>query len=188
MDWENIGRVWISRTGYTGEDGFEVISAAAHAEKIWNWLTKIGTVAPCGLGARDVLRMEAGYSLYGSDMDETVCPADCGLGFAVADGVDFVGKEALKTRIARRRLVGLDAGDQPSVILRHGYKILSGNGAESGTVTSGVYSKTLSRSIAFGSIAVDTPQDAPLTVDIRGRVVPVRRVSRRFVQGRVKSR
>ena len=179
--------LWISRTGYTGEDGFEIIAPADAAENLWNWLVKVGTVTPCGLGARDVLRVEAGYSLYGSDMDESVSPYDCGLGFAVSSRTDFFGAAALKTRPAVKRSIGLDAGSEPSAILRHGYPILS-TGGRVGEVTSGVYSKWLSRSIGFGSIKTDVPADAPLTVAIRGKAIPVRRVSRRFVQGRVKSR
>lgn len=189
MEWPGIGRVWISRTGYTGEDGFEVVSPAVSAENLWNWLTKVGRVTPCGLGARDVLRVEAGYSLYGSDMDESTSPYECGLGFAVASGVDFCGAQALKSRPVRRKLVGLDAGVSPSAVLRHGYPIFPADGGEKiGEITSGVYSKTLSRSIGFGSIRADLAEEAPLEVDVRGRRVHVRRTPRRFIQGRVKSR
>lgn len=185
--WDGVGRIWISRTGYTGEDGFEIVAAADSAEMLWNWLLKVGNVVPCGLGARDVLRVEAGYSLYGSDMDESTSPYDCGLGFAVSAGPDFFGAAALKTRPAGKRLIGLDAGSEPSVILRHGYEIRSG-GRAAGAVTSGVYSRTLSRSIGFASIDAALPDDALLSASVRGREVPVRRGSRRFVTGRVKSR
>lgn len=186
-EWASAGEIWISRTGYTGEDGFEIIAPASVAENLWIWLVKVGSVAACGLGARDVLRVEAGYSLYGSDMDESVSPYDCGLGFAVSNRADFCGAGALKTRPAVKLMIGLDAGPEPSAVLRHGYPILS-NGDRVGDVTSGVYSKLLSRSIGFGSIGAGTPAGAPLSVRIRGKEIPVRRVSRRFVQGRVKSR
>ncbi|MBI4178263.1 glycine cleavage system aminomethyltransferase GcvT [bacterium] len=176
----------VARTGYTGEDGFEIIAPAGIAEKIWKWLTETGTVAACGLGARDVLRVEAGYSLYGSDMDETTSPYECGLGFAVAKDAPYIGAEALKARPIRRRLIGLDAGSQPSAVLRHGYPILS-DGRPAGQVTSGVFSRTLGRSIGFGSVDAGLSETAPLSVDIRGRMVPVKRGSRRFVRDRVKA-
>lgn len=187
MEWKGMGEIWICRTGYTGEDGYEIISPAGVSEKIWKWLMETGNVVPCGLGARDVLRIEAGYSLYGSDMDESASPYECGLGFAVSAGMPCVGAAALKNRPVRRRLVGLDAGDQPSAILRHGYPILAA-GRPVGHVTSGVFSKTLSRSIGFGSIDAGVAEDAPLTVEVRNRAIGVQRVSRRFIQGRVKTR
>ena len=185
MEWTGLGPVWISRTGYTGEDGFELVAPNAQAEKMWQWLLKAGSVAPCGLGARDVLRVEAGYSLYGSDMDETVSPFECGLKFAVSPAGGYWGAEALKTRAPRRRLTGLDAGTDPSALIRHGHVIVL-DGREVGQVTSGVFSKTLGRSIGFGSVDVAVPPDAALAVKGRGKEIPVRQVSRRFVKGRVK--
>lgn len=188
LEWSGLGPVWISRTGYTGEDGFEISAPAALAEKLWNWIVNVGSVAPCGLGARDVLRVEAGYSLYGSDMNEDLSPYDCGLGFAVTSRAEFRGAAALKTRPVKKRPIGIDAGPDPSVILRHGYPVLSG-GKAAGEVTSGIYSKTLSRSIAFALVDARLPADASLTVSVRGREVTVRGgVSRRFIRGRVKPR
>lgn len=178
---------WVTRTGYTGEDGFEITLPEAGAASLWKWLVKTGNVTPCGLGSRDVLRIEAGYSLYGSDMDESTSPYDCGLKFAVAPGAECWGADTLRSRPVTRRLVGLDAGDSPAAVLRHGYAIMAG-GKPVGSVTSGVFSKTLGRSIGFGSIDVATPDDDALSVDIRGRAVTVRRRSRRFIDGRVKAR
>ncbi len=186
MEWIGIpGAVsLVSRSGYTGEDGFEITFPPSAAGAVWSRLVG-ANVVPCGLGARDVLRIEAGYSLYGSDMDERSGPADAGLGFAVAAGVDFWGADALKVRPVRRRMTGIDAGEQPSVILRHGYPVLDGE-VRVGEITSGVYSKYLKRSIAYASIDALSP-DRPVSVDVRGRRVPARCVNRRFVRGRVRS-
>lgn len=187
FEWPGIGPVWISRTGYTGEDGFELVMPAEAGPKIWKWLVNAGKVTPCGLGARDVLRIEAGYSLYGSDMDESVSPYDCGLAFAVVPGCGFIGEECLKSRPVRRRLVGLDAGVSAAGVMRHGFEVLAA-GEKAGVVTSGVYSRTLSKSIAFASMDARVAADLGLAVNIRNRPVEVVAGSRRFLKGRVKSR
>lgn len=182
----SIDGILTSRTGYTGEDGFELTLNSDRAESAWETLRSAGAT-PCGLGARDVLRIEAGYSLYGMDMDETVSPYECGLGFAVTSPDNFIGADSLKSRPIQTKMIGLDAGNNPSAILRHGYSIFSGGKAQ-GRVTSGTFSRTLMKSIAFGIVPPDISSSAELHVDVRGRIVPVQRVSRRFVSGRVKSR
>jgi aminomethyltransferase len=142
----------ISRTGYTGEDGFELFVPAARIEQVWAALLDSG-VRPCGLGARDLCRLEAGLRLYGSDMDETTNPFEAGLGWTVklAKG-DFVGREALqqiRDDGPRRELVGLGCSDR--TIPRHGAAVSVGR-REIGAVTSGTYSFWLRRGIAMASV------------------------------------
>jgi aminomethyltransferase len=142
----------ISRTGYTGEDGFELFVQSPHAGRVWDALVDAGA-RPCGLAARDVCRLEAGLRLYGSDMDEQTNPYEAGLGWTVklAKG-DFVGGEALrriKDEGPRRELVGIGCADR--TIPRHGAAVSRG-GSGIGTVTSGTYSFWLRRGIGMASI------------------------------------
>lgn len=162
----------VSRTGYTGEDGVEVVLPAADGMRLWHVLSKRG-VTPCGLGARDVLRLEAGLALHGSDLDATTTPLEAGLGRFVSDAnTMFIGRAALEQQRAagvRRRLVGLRVVERG--IARQGYRVLSEAGDEVGTVTSGGYSPTLNT--AIGMAYVTTPHAEPgtrLVVDIRGRL------------------
>jgi aminomethyltransferase len=149
-------RSLISRTGYTGEDGFELFVPEARLGAVWDALLEAG-VRPCGLAARDVCRLEAGLRLYGSDMDETTNPYEAGLGWTVkpAKG-DFVGRDAL-LRIAeagpRRELVGLGCADRG--IPRHGAAVSLG-GRAIGEVTSGTYSFWLGRGIAMAFVEAGT--------------------------------
>ena len=158
---------FIARTGYTGEDGFEIALPAKRIEAVWNALIGGGAV-PCGLGARDTLRLEAGLNLYGQDMDEGVTPWECGLSWTVdlRDVRSFVGRAALERQradgIARQR-VGLVL-DGPGVI-RAGYPLTTSSGA--GIITSGSYSPTLERSIALAR--VPTGAHGSAEVSIRGR-------------------
>ena len=143
----------VSRTGYTGEDGFELFVPSTHAGAVWDALVAAGA-RPCGLAARDVCRLEAGLRLYGSDMDEQTNPYEAGLGWTVklAKG-DFVGREALqgiKNEGPRRELVGLGGADR--TIPRHG-AVVSLDGREIGVVTSGTYSFWLRRGIGMATIA-----------------------------------
>ena len=142
----------ISRTGYTGEDGFELFVPAARAAAVWEAVLQRGA-QPCGLAARDVCRLEAGLRLYGSDMDETTNPFEAGLGWTVKLGKgDFVGRDALlliKEAGPRRELVGLDCDSR--TIPRHGAAVEDG-GREIGHVTSGTYSFWLGRGIAMASV------------------------------------
>jgi aminomethyltransferase len=178
------GRALISRTGYTGEDGFELFVPAARLAAVWQLLLQAG-VRPCGLAARDVCRLEAGLRLYGSDMDETTNPYEAGLGWTVklAKG-DFVGREALQ-RIKevgpRRELVGLGCADRG--IPRHGAAVSSG-GREIGAVTSGTYSFWLRRGIAMASVeAAAAPAGSQVEVATRGGVAAAEVVPLPFYRG-----
>jgi aminomethyltransferase len=176
----------ISRTGYTGEDGVEIYCANGSAPRLWDALLEAGAargLIPIGLGARDTLRLEAGLRLYGQDMDESVDPYSCGVGWTVklAKG-DFVGASRLRQLDPGhppRRLIGLLLG--PRHIPRHGMAVRAGAEAV-GTVTSGGFSFTLGRGIATASVVPDLPE-APLSVDIRGEAAPAERTGLPFVGG-----
>lgn len=170
----------VSRTGYTGEDGFELYIAAAAAPGVWDAILdagRDGDVVPCGLGARDTLRLEAGLRLYGQDMDETTDPYSCGLGWTVKlENRDFVGAAALRELDPRhppRRFIGLALA--PRAIARHGDEVRADNAAV-GLVTSGGFSFTLGHGIATASVDGDTPDGASLAVVIRGNAVAAERV------------
>ncbi len=178
-------QVFIARTGYTGEDGFEVVVPEAQAAAFWNALLAVG-VKPAGLGARDTLRLEAGLNLYGQDMDETVSPLEAALAWTVAfdegpDGTrrDFIGRSALEAQRdagVPRQMIGLVMDDKG--VLRHGQKVLTSIGE--GEILSGTFSPTLGKAIAFARVpAGDTSE---VHVDIRGRQVPVRVVKFPFVR------
>ena len=162
----------VSRTGYTGEDGFELYVDAADAPGLWDSLLKTGApegLIPCGLGARDTLRLEAGLRLYGQDMDDTTDPYSCALGWTVKlQKGDFIGKSVLvqlDPAHPPRRFAGIEL--QGRAIARHGQQVLA-DGEAAGVVTSGTYSFTLDHSIATASLFGDVPPDAELSVDIRG--------------------
>ena len=172
--------LFIARTGYTGEDGFEIIVPQAQAVALWNKLREAG-VAPAGLGARDTLRLEAGMNLYGQDMDESVTPWEANLGWTVAldAGRDFIGRGVLEKQKAaggHRVMVGLVMDDKG--VLRHGQRVVTPNG--DGEILSGGFAPTLGKSIAFARVPPGSP--ATLQVDIRGRLVPVRVVKYPFVR------
>ncbi len=175
------GSWFVGRTGYTGEDGFEVVLPEDEAEAFWRALAAAG-VAPAGLGARDTLRLEAGMNLYGQDMDETVSPLESGLDWTVSldDERDFIGKSALLSQQEKgglRRLVGLVLEGRG--VLRSHQKIFDGE-REVGEITSGGFSPTLGRSIALARVADDAGEG--LTVDIRGKRLPLKRVKYPFVR------
>jgi aminomethyltransferase len=146
--------VLVARTGYTGEDGVEIVCAAADAVAVWRLLLSFPEVTPCGLGARDTLRLEMGYPLHGTDMDRSTDPVSAGLSWAVSwKKGDFAGRAALeKVREAgpARRLVGLAVFDG---VPRHGYTVLH-EGAEVGSVASGTFSPTLEHGIATAYVPV----------------------------------
>jgi aminomethyltransferase len=172
--------LFIARTGYTGEDGFEIVVPEAQAVALWTRLADAGVV-PAGLGARDTLRLEAGLNLYGQDMDETVTPWEANLGWTVVldDGRDFIGRDALAAQKARgdhRVMVGLVMDDRG--VLRHGQRVTTANG--DGEILSGSFSPTLGKSIAFARVPAG--HGTPLHVDIRGKQVPVRVVKYPFVR------
>lgn len=172
--------LFIARTGYTGEDGYEIIVPQEQAVELWNRLHAAG-VAPAGLGARDTLRLEAGMNLYGQDMDETVSPYEAALAWTVAldDGRDFTGRAVLekqKADGAPRAMVGLVMDDKG--VLRHGQRVVTANG--DGEILSGTFSPTLGKAIAFARIPAGEP--GAVQVDIRGKLVPVRVVKFPFVR------
>jgi aminomethyltransferase len=167
----------VSRTGYTGEIGFELYfdSSPAHADRVWNMLMEAGGefgITPAGLGARDSLRLEMGYCLYGNDIDQTTHPLEAGLSWITKlDKGEFVGRDSLlekKKEGLQRKLVGFTLED-PRAIPRHGYEIHTGNGV-AGVVTSGTVSPTLERGIGMGYVpAGSADTGSPLGVLIRGR-------------------
>jgi aminomethyltransferase len=178
--------VMLARTGYTGEDGFELFTSPGDAEPLWLALTAAGEadgLVPAGLAARDTLRLEAGMPLYGNELGPDVTPFDAGLGRVVVFGKpgDFVGRAALAERAQaapRRVLAGLTLGSRR--IPRHGYPVLRA-GQPSGTVTSGAPSPTLGVPIAMAyldpgtaQLAAEDAAGAGLAVDIRGRAEPAR--------------
>lgn len=180
-DWRGH-RLFASRTGYTGEDGLELVIGAEAAPDLWRELLHAG-VAPCGLGARDTLRLEAALLLYGNDMDEATNPFEVGLEWVLSldDEADFLGRTALE-RIAsegvKRELVCLRALDRG--VMRHGHTILH-NGENVGVVTSGTFSPTLAVSIGMGFVPPElSAERMRLDVDVRGRALPVEIVPRPF--------
>ena len=176
------GDEWfVGRTGYTGEDGYEIMLPSELAGDLWNSLKAAG-VRPCGLGARDTLRLEAGMNLYGNDMDESVSPLESGLAWTVVlEGArDFIGKAALEAQRAagpKRKLVGLLLLERG--VLRSHQKVFAG-GAGEGEMTSGTFSPTLERSIGFARVPAGAP--AQVEVDIRGKRLPARIVKPPFVR------
>ena len=176
------GDWFVGRTGYTGEDGFEIMLPAEGAPGLWQALLD-AEVAPCGLGARDTLRLEAGMNLYGSDMDEQTSPLESALGWTLAwepEEREFIGRAALEAQRGRkdlRRLVGLVL--EGKGVLRDHQQVLS-EGESVGEITSGGFAPTLERSIAFARVRGGIGERCE--VDIRGRAVPARVVKPPFVR------
>ena len=175
------GDIFVGRTGYTGEDGVEIIVPADQAEFIWTRLRDAG-VQPCGLGARDTLRLEAGMALYGSDLDEAHTPLDCGLSWTVAmkDDRQFIGRSALEVP-AHFKMIGLKL--EGKGVLR-GHQSVLVNGNTFGKITSGTFSPTLGYSIALARINNDAAivEDTLLQVQIRQKQVDARVVAYPFVK------
>jgi aminomethyltransferase len=172
--------MFVARTGYTGEDGFEIMVPEAQAVDFWNRLVAAG-VKPAGLGARDTLRLEAGMALYGQDMDESVSPLEAGLAWTVSfdEGRDFIGRAALERQLAAgvpRQTIGLVLDDKG--VLRHGQAVFTDAGE--GEVLSGTFSPTLGKAIALARVPAGALGD--VTVDIRGKRLPVRAVKYPFVR------
>jgi aminomethyltransferase len=187
-DWRGH-RLFASRTGYTGEDGLEFIIDAVAAPDLWRELIESG-VTPCGLGARDTLRLEAALLLYGNDMDEATNPLEVGLDWVVTleDGADFVGRSAIervKASGVERTLVCLKALDRG--VMRHGCPVINGQN-EVGTVTSGTFSPTLGVSIGMGFVPAELAATGTrFDVNVRGRALPVEIVDRPFYKRRKKA-
>src|SRR3984885_9365106 len=166
---------WVARTGYTGEDGFEIFCAPADCEPVWDALTATvdGGLPAAGLAARDTLRLEAGMPLYGNELGPDVTPYEAGLGRVVRldKPGDFVGRSALAQRAEegpRRTLIGLLGKSRR--VPRHGYPVLSAVGDQVGVVTSGAPSPSLGRPIAMAYVEVDA--GGPFGIDVRGKTEP----------------
>jgi aminomethyltransferase len=179
-----VGELFIGRTGYTGEDGFEIILPAKAAPFTWQMLAEVG-VKPIGLGARDTLRLEAGMNLYGQDMDEATSPLVSGLGWTVGwepDDRRFIGRDALeteKTEGVARKLVGLVLEDRG--VLRSHQKVTCGEAGD-GEITSGTFSPTLGKAIAMARVPAAVAVGDHCTVDIRGKAASARVVKYPFVR------
>jgi aminomethyltransferase len=178
----SIDTKFFARTGYTGEDGLEIILPSSDAATYWETLLESG-VKPCGLGARDTLRLEAGMLLYGQDMDQTTTPLESGLNWAVAwEPTDrlFIGRQALEVQKAqgcKQKLVGLLLEERG--VMRTGQRVIVENVGE-GIITSGTFSPTLERTIALARVPINTKEAC--FVDIRGKLLPARVVKPRFVR------
>jgi aminomethyltransferase len=173
---------FIARTGYTGEDGYEIMLDNNRAAAFWNELYQLG-VKPIGLGARDTLRLEAGMNLYGQDMTESTTPLESGLGWTIGwepAERDFIGRKALQTQREQKdhkQFVALVL--EGKGILRHDQKVYKDN-EEIGTITSGSYSPTLEQSIALARVS--PVADKTCTVEIRGKQIPAKIVKPPFVR------
>jgi aminomethyltransferase len=171
---------FVARTGYTGEDGFEIVMPSGQIADLWDRLLAAG-VAPCGLGARDTLRLEAGMNLYGSDMDETTSPLVSGLGWtvAMADEREFIGRQALqrqKDEGLQQSFVGLVLLDKG--VLRNHLRVVTARG--DGEITSGSYSPTLQKSIAMARVPAGV--SGQVEVEVRNRMLKAEIVKIPFVR------
>lgn len=180
-EWKG-GRMIVSRTGYTGEDGFEIYAAPESIKEIWEILIKAG-VAPCGLGCRDTLRFEAGMPLYGDELSPEISPVVAGLSmFCGLDKEEFIGMDAIKKQKAEgtdRKLVGIEIEDK--AIPRAGYPVELEDGTEVGVVTTGYHSISLDKSICFALVKTEYSKlDTPLWIHIRKKVFPGKVVKKRF--------
>ncbi|HEV7718218.1 MAG TPA: glycine cleavage system aminomethyltransferase GcvT [Arsenicitalea sp.] len=188
FDW-NGTRLVIARSGYTGEDGFEILIEAAHAGAFWDRLLQDPRVKPVGLGARDSLRLEAGLPLYGHDLDESISPVEAGLNFALSkrrrEARDFPGEERILHELAgglSRVRIGLLVAGAPA---REGAEIVDDDGALVGKVTSGGFSPTLGRAIALGFVTPSlSAPNTKLNVTVRGRAQAAEVVALPFVPHR----
>ncbi|MCB1582086.1 MAG: glycine cleavage system aminomethyltransferase GcvT [Marinicella sp.] len=173
--------MFIGRTGYTGEDGVEIILASDAAEGLWNKLLAAG-VQPCGLGARDTLRLEAGMHLYGQDMDENITPLECGLGWTIRkENLTFNGATALKAlreQGINKKLIGLVLEGRG--VLRHDQTLIDDSGNQ-GIITSGGYSPSSEKAIAMAVVDKEINEDS-IQVQIRNKSLPCRVVKLPFVR------
>ena len=174
-----VGDTFIGRTGYTGEDGFEVMLPGAKAEALWRALAAAG-VAPAGLAARDTLRLEAGMNLYGQDMDESITPFECGLAWTVdlSGARDFVGRRALEEKQPRFGFLGLVLEGRG--VMRGHQRVRTDAG--DGEITSGGFSPTMNRSIALARVPPNVAPDARAVVEIRNAALQACVVKPPFVR------
>jgi aminomethyltransferase len=176
-----FGELMVARTGYTGEDGFEIAVSASQVEALWNALAAAG-VKPAGLGARDTLRLEAGMNLYGQDMDETVSPLDAGLAWTVdlASERDFVGKSALQQQGQKQNFVGLILREKGGILRAH-QKVVAASG-NSGEITSGTFSPSMQQAIALARVPVGVAVGDTVQVEIRDKKLAASVVKLPFVR------
>jgi aminomethyltransferase len=192
ISWTKLNgiRALISRTGYTGEDGFEVyawdstIANPENAQTVWNAILRAGIVygiEPCGLGARDLLRLEAGLCLYGNDIDETKNPVEAKLTFVVKFQKDFIGKlSLLRVREAGAASIRVGLTTLTRAIPRHGFEVVDA-GRTAGVITSGSFSPTVKRGIAMGYVEREVAQDGKIVeIKIRDRLEKARIVKPPF--------
>lgn len=180
----NGHRMVVSRTGYTGEDGFELYTTCEDIKEIWKILLDNGVV-PCGLGCRDTLRFEAGLPLYGDELSDTITPIEAGLGmFCKLDKEEFIGKDVVakqKAEGTERKLVGIELADK--AIPRATYPVETEDGTQVGVVTTGYHSISLEKSICFAMVQTAYSKlDTPLWIRIRKKVFPGKVVKKRFYQ------
>lgn len=180
----NGHRMVVSRTGYTGEDGFELYTTCEDIKEIWKKLLDNGVV-PCGLGCRDTLRFEAGLPLYGDELSDTITPIEAGLGmFCKLDKEEFIGKDVVakqKAEGTERKLVGIELEDK--AIPRATYPVETEDGTHVGVVTTGYHSISLEKSICFAMVQTAYSKlDTPLWIRIRKKVFPGKVVKKRFYQ------
>lgn len=180
----NGHRMVVSRTGYTGEDGFELYTTCEDIKEIWKKLLDNGVV-PCGLGCRDTLRFEAGLPLYGDELSDTITPIEAGLGmFCKLDKEEFIGKDVVakqKAEGTERKLVGIELADK--AIPRATYPVETEDGTQVGVVTTGYHSISLEKSICFAMVQTAYSKlDTPLWIRIRKKVFPGKVIKKRFYQ------
>ncbi len=173
--------VILARTGYTGEDGFEVFAHHHTIKALWPKLLEAG-VTPCGLAARDVLRLEVCYPLYGHELNDEINPYDAGLGWTVKPNkTKFIGKEALAAKAAKFKLIKLQL---EKGIPREGYSVLNAQNEVIGTITSGTASVVLNKGIALARVKIDKiPADDIFMIDIRSKNYPAQLIKKPFVTG-----
>jgi aminomethyltransferase len=176
-----FGEVMVARTGYTGEDGFEIGVPAGQAEALWNALTAAG-VKPAGLGARDTLRLEAGMNLYGQDMDDSVSPLDAGLAWTVdlVSERDFIGKAALVAKGQQQNFVGLILREKGGILRAH-QKVVAASG-NAGEITSGTFSPSMQQAIALARVPVEVQVGDTVHVEIRDKKLAATVVKLPFVR------
>lgn len=183
-----VENVIISATGYTGSGGFEIYCRNEDAKRIWDRVFEAGAdfgIKPIGLAARDTLRLEMGFCLYGNDIDDTTSPIEAGLGWITKFTKDFVNSEALKEEKEngpKRKLIGFELEERG--IPRHGYEIVDDNGRVIGNVTSGTMSPSLEKGIGMGYVTTDyaTP-GSTINIQIRKKALPAKVVKMPFYKG-----
>lgn len=178
-----VGDLIVSRTGYTGEDGFEIYGSHQYTQQAWDKLIQSGRCKPCGLGCRDTLRFEVGLPLYGDELSADISPVMAGLSmFCKLDKPEFIGKEALAEQKANgvaQKLVGIELTDK--AIPRHGYPVLNTEGEQVGEVTTGYHCLSVDKSVCMALVKTDYAKlDTPLSIQIRKKVFEGKVVKKKF--------